>query len=89
MVGMTPLTRSLPIKDEDTSELLGPKEEDCLVDETENMEVDPESMMSDSGIILSKFSSSLTTANIGGLFSVLSSQQLSAKVANLSTHSDG
>lgn len=88
-MGMTPLTRSLPIKDEDTSELLVAKDEDCVVDETENVEVDSEMTMSDSGIILSMFSSSLTTANIGGLFSVLSSQQLSAKVANLSTHSDG
>lgn len=88
-MGMTPLTRSLPIKDEDTSELLVAKDEDCVVDETENVEVESETTMSDSGIILSMFSSSLTTANIGGLFSVLSSQQLSAKVANLSTHSDG
>ena len=88
-MGMTPLTRSLPIKDEDTSEPLVTKDEDCVVDETENVEVDSEMTMSDSGIILSMFSSSLTTAIIGGLFSVLSSQQLSAKVANLSTHSDG
>ena len=88
-MGMTPLTRSLPIKDEDTSELLVTKDEDCVVDETENVEVDSEMTMSDSGIILSMFSTSLTTANIRGLFSVWSSQQLSAKVANLSTHSDG
>ena len=89
MVGTTPLTRSLPDKDEDTNEFLVTKDEDGVAEEPEYVEVDSETNMSDSGIILSKFSSSLTTANIDGLFSVLSSQQLSAKVANLSRHSDG
>lgn len=89
MVGTTPLTRSLPDKDEDTNEFLVTKDEDGVAEEPEYVEVDSETNMPDSGIILSMFSSSLTTSNIDGRLSVSSWQQLRAKATNLSTHSDG
>ena len=89
MVGTTPLTRSLPEIDEETNELLDTKDEGGVVEVVENVDVDSETTVKDSGTILSMSSSSLTTASIDGLFSVLSWQQLMANAANLSRHSDG
>lgn len=92
MEGTTPLIRSLPeTLDDDTKGSLVRKDEEVDADlpERRGLDSDLENMESVSGNILRMFSSSLTTSDMDGRCSGLSWQHLSAKVTNLSTHSDG
>lgn len=94
MEGITPLTRSLPVTFNDetyTSLLVPPCEEDDVNDLpeykwTNSVDEETESV---SGIILSMYSSCLTTSSIDGRFSGSSLQQLRAKLTILSIHTAG
>lgn len=88
-MGVISLARSLPktLQEAYGSMLLQSGDDDADLPEYGYM--GSEKMASVSGIILSMFSSSLTTSNIDGRFSGSSWQHLRARDTSLPTHSDG
>ena len=93
MLGITPLTRSLPDTSPDTKGVfIAEEDEDGILWLSvlpESLDINSAFLVSDSGIVDHMFSSSLTTSAILGRASGSSSQHFKANVKNFSTCSDG
>lgn len=86
MAGMVPLTRSLPETSRDTHGLV---EDGGVTRSPESMAEESVRLVSDSGSISHRLSSSLTTSAIEGRVEVSSRQHLRPRFMNFSTQSDG
>lgn len=90
MVGIAPLSRSLPDTSVVEIYVFVSMDVEVGVDFlTESVTIDSDGTESDSGVIRQMLSSSLTTSDIAGRLSVSSWQHLRANATNFSMHSEG